>query len=104
MNSSLLRNSVVLLFAVWVVVYATEAGSKPVASYQGNGMSITLYDDECTLKAEVSNLHHRSTWTEKGKTFEGCWSAHPNGFVVIYSIDKSVVVVPARVFERVTGA
>lgn len=97
------RLAVLVVFLIYVVFFATDAWSAPVAAYKGNGATITLFDEECRLKDQVTNLGHRSTWVEKGRTFEGCWQAHPGGFVIIYSSDKTIAIIPAHVFERVTG-
>jgi hypothetical protein len=53
---------------------------------------------------EVSNLPYKATWVEDGRTYKGCWAAN-QGFVVGFFVDdKSVAVMPMRIFQKVTGA
>jgi uncharacterized cupin superfamily protein len=86
-----------------VVCFPLNAFADLVAVADTGGIRITLYDDPCELK-EVSNLPHKATWEERGKVFKGCWNAHPGGFVVTYWLeDRTVGIVPGRVFTKANG-
>ena len=83
---------------------ATNAAAGPVFQAEVEGVKIVLTDEDCKLPA-VSNLKRRATWTEKGKTFEGCFGGHPAfPIVMAYFSDKTVVVLPIEMFTRVVGA
>jgi hypothetical protein len=71
---------------------------------KGQGIVLTLYDQPCELK-EVSNLPIRITWTENGKTIEGCAAIRPDaGMVVMYfKDDKTVGLAPISAFKPATG-
>jgi hypothetical protein len=87
-----------------ITIWATKAYSAPIYEAKDETLLIVLTDEPCNLP-EVSNLKHRATWTEKGKTFQGCYAIHPAvPFVLAYFEDKTVVLVPAEVFQRVPGA
>jgi hypothetical protein len=85
-------------------LYAVKAHAGPILRAQAEGITVTIYEEACQLK-EVTNLPKRATWTEKGKTFEGCIGAHPQFPVLMaYFTDKTVVVLPVEMFTRVVGA
>jgi hypothetical protein len=66
---------------------------------------ITLTDEPCALKGQISNLPMRAIWVEKDKTYEGCWGARQNiGMVLAYFDDHTVALIPMQVFVRVVGA
>lgn len=90
----------VMLAATW----STNANALPIFQAEADGIRIVLTDEDCKLTA-VENLKKRATWTEKGKTFEGCYGIHPLfPIVMAYFADKTVVVFPNEVFQRVSGA
>jgi hypothetical protein len=90
--------------ALVLVVAATGAYAAPLYEAKDDKLLIVLTDEPCNLP-EVANLKHRATWTEKGKTFQGCYAIHPAvPFVLAYFEDKTVVLFPAEVFQRVPGA
>ena len=94
----------------WFVLVATLLFGCPSNAYSeplyqtagGDGAVVTLHSEPCALK-EVSNLPKRATWDEKGKTFEGCWGVSPFGVAMLYFSDRTVAVVPAEAFRKVTG-
>ena len=86
-----------------LVAVATSAHAAPMAEASEDGAKITLTDEACKLTA-VSNLKHRATWQEKGKTYEGCYGVHPAGLVLAYFADKTVVVLSVQAFTKVSGA
>ena len=75
----------------------------PQFEASGEGVKVVVHSEKCALK-EISNLPYRATWTEKGKTTEGCAGPHPIGVVLFYFADKTIVVVPMQEFVKVTGA
>jgi hypothetical protein len=77
-----------------------SAHAAPVAQANGpGGEVITITDEPCKL-TDIVDMPHRATWTEKGKTFEGCAAPHPAGVVVLYfKDDKSIALVPIRMFQ-----
>lgn len=88
---------------VYLTCWPSAVLSTPVYSAEADGARIVLTDEDCKLDA-VKNLKYRATWTEKGKEFEGCWSARVDaGVVMAYWADKTVVVIPIQAFEKVTG-
>ena len=90
-------------FAVGCVFYVSRVEAVPVAEASADGAKIVLTDEDCKLDA-ISNLKKRATWSEKGRVYEGCYGIHPDGFVLAYFADKTVVVIPVYLFKRVSGA
>lgn len=94
---------VLIAFVLSIALYATSVHADVVAVANIEGVKITLLNDKCDLK-EVSNLPYKATWIEDGRTYKGCWAAN-QGFVVGFFVDdKSVAVMPMRIFTKVTGA
>lgn len=77
------------------------AHAEAIASAESNGVKITLFKDDCTLK-EISNLRFHAEWAEHGKVTQGCWSLHPVGLVLMYFADKTMMILPAQEFEVVS--
>ena len=89
--------------AAFLICWPSMLWAAPIYQAEADGARVVLTDEPCTLAA-VSNLKFRATWTEKGKTFEGCWGARPDaGFVMAYWSDRTVVVMPLQIFIQVTG-
>lgn len=99
----------VLPWFIWALIavlaiWATGAAAAPTYRAEAEGTLIVLTDEDCKLP-EIANLKKRATWTEKGKTFEGCYGGHPAyPLVLFYFSDKTVVVLPVEAFAKVTGA
>jgi hypothetical protein len=89
----------------FVVCWPTLALADPVLAAEQNGVRIVIHSENCKYKGVVSNLPKRATWTEKGKTFEGCAGVVPQlGMTMFYfSADKTIAVVPMEMFAPVTG-
>lgn len=84
------------------MLFLSRAYAKPIAQVTHGEVTIVLHDDQCKSDA-VSNLPYRITWTEKGKTFEGCFTVN-QGIVVAYFMgDKTVALMPGQVFQPVTS-
>lgn len=92
----------ILILGMTLLILGMPANAAPVALMSDGQVTITLTDEPCKLPA-VSNLQHRATWVEKGKTYQGCWGISPFNLVMIYSDDRSVAVVPVSLFSRATG-
>lgn len=96
-----------ILFAVIGALYAGKVYAEPlaIANVNNGQVVITVYTEDCQLKDVVSNLPKRATWTEGGKTYEGCVGVYPSfGVAGFYFNDKTVAVVPLQAFARVAGA
>jgi hypothetical protein len=99
-----LRAAVLAVIGIALLLYVVNAKAEPTHRTTVEGVIITLPSEKCGLP-EVSILQRRATWVENGKTFEGCF-----GYVEALQIlmfyfrdDKTVAVVPAGVFVRVTN-
>ncbi len=90
----------VLFVAAFVLSFATYGQTYQAES---DGIKVIVYDQPCALK-EIVNLPKRATWTEKGKTTEGCAGVDPRGIVLFYWGDRTVVIVPVQNFVRMTDA
>jgi hypothetical protein len=92
----------VLIFTTFVLNLKT-ANAEPSYEASGDGVRVVVYSEKCSLP-EVMNLAQRATWTEKGKTTEGCAGVHPMGVVLFWFSDRTVVAIPTSQFVRVVGA
>jgi hypothetical protein len=90
-------------FFIFATCWPAAVFSEPMVKANVQGIEITVYTEDCTLKNVVSNLPKRATWVEKGKTFEGCAGATQFGVLIFYFNDKTVAVVPVEHFAKVTG-
>jgi hypothetical protein len=88
---------------VLLLVWPAELMAEPVFRDKNpSGEVITLHNGKCEVK-EVTNLPYAAEWEEKGKTYKGCWGLNQFGVVVLYFSDKTVVGIPAPLFEKVIG-
>lgn len=86
-----------------MIALGRNANAEPMAAVEQEGVRIVIYTEDCQLK-EVKNLIKRATWTENGKTVEGCAGLFPQiGLVLFYFTDRTVVPVPAQMFQRVSN-
>jgi hypothetical protein len=92
-----------VIAVVATFLYCLPALAVPMAEASYNHAKIVLTDEACKLSA-IKNLPRRAVWTEKGKTFEGCWEVHQFGFVIAYFDDQTIAVIPADMFKPITGA
>jgi hypothetical protein len=88
------------VLAIILTIHNVKAA--PIAEGGGNGVLVVLTDEPCTLSA-VANLKGRATWTENGKTHEGCYAPSPAGVIMFYFGDRTVVAIPNSAFQRVHG-
>ena len=87
-----------------VALYAGKALSSPRFVATDGTTSITLHDEPCELKEVVTNLPYKATWTENGKSFEGCWGSWVNDQrVLAYFTDKTVALIPFNALAKVQG-
>lgn len=92
--------------AAGLIAFANKASAEPRYAAAGdNGAVITLYDDPCELKEQITNLPYKATWSEAGKQFDGCWApVQQLGIVQMWFTDKTAFPVPVRVLKPVQGA
>jgi hypothetical protein len=82
------------LLLVWAGLYAA-----PIAAATAPGVTVTLFSDKCKLPA-VKNLPLRATWTQDGKTVEGCFGGFTEANAIgIYFEDGTVAVIPAQAIK-----
>lgn len=98
----MLRAVLLVVILSFLAIWATGALAEPVFRAEAeSGTVITLHSEDCRLKA-VENLKLRATWLEEGKIVEGCYGGHPAfPLVIFYFADKTVVVLPSEIFQRV---
>ena len=80
---------------------ASYASAEPIAQGGNSKITITLYDEPCQLKDQITNLQYRATWEEGGKKFKGCFAINEMGIVIVYFEDKTVIATPAQAFHKV---
>lgn len=89
-------------FPILGTIFPNLVHANPIAEIREGGIIVTLTDEPCVLKEFVTNLPFRSTWTENGKTVEGCAGGMMGAIVAWYS-DKTVAFFPMSAFTRVQG-
>ena len=95
----------IVLITVIGLLLVGNAKAEPMFRADAGDAVITVHSGPCTVAA-VGNLPRKATWREKGKTYNGCAGQHPMFPILIFYFegDKSVVVVPIELFQKVTGA
>lgn len=97
-QSAALAGLVVILLALTTPTVKAEA----VAVANAPGTVVTVFNEPCALKA-VINLPLRATWTQNGKTIEGCFGSFGEAAALgMFFADGTVVVIPMAAFQRVT--
>lgn len=92
------------LCGVSMLLGAAPLYAQPVAVFSGGGVSITLHDDECRLKSEITNLPRRAVWVENGVSVEGCFGLIEQVRVFsFYFADKTATALPTQIFTRITA-
>ena len=87
------------------LVFHKPLKAEPMVVAESEGLRITIYTEDCAFTDTVTNLPKRATWVEGGKTIEGCAGPFGQfGFVAFYFADKSVALVPMKMFQRVTNS
>lgn len=87
-----------------LLLLASSQAHAQAAVFSADDVTILLYREPCKLTASVSNLPHRATWAEKGKTYEGCFGTTPFGVLSFYfDGDKTVATIPTHVFQPAKG-
>lgn len=86
---------------VLLAIIVPPALAAPVAEVNQGGVRVVLTDEKCDQSAVV-NLQNRATWTENGKTVEGCFGVGVGSVIVLYFADKTIAVIPMRLFVRVS--
>lgn len=93
------RIAVAAIVCLVGLAYCARASAAPIAIASGESITITLTDEQCKLEA-VSNLPFRAHWRDRGRVYEGCFQINPQGFVVAYFDDRSIVLIPVQHFRR----
>jgi hypothetical protein len=100
----------ILHWALWLLIVSAVIGivrkayADPFISAEQDGVRIVVYTEPCTLN-EVKNLPQRATWTQDGKTIEGCAGYLKElEMVTFYFADRTVFPVPAALFQKVFGS
>ena len=88
----------VLAFII-ILMPACAQAAVIYAATSEDGIRIELTDEPCKLTA-VTNTPRRATWTERGKTTEGCWGVM-SGMVGAYFDDRTIAVMPKEAFVKV---
>lgn len=96
----LMRNILIAAFALLVLLTSCAAKAGAVAEMRQGGAVVTLYDEPCKLSA--ADLPYRATWSEGGKTLEGCFSVNGIGLVLAYFSDRTIAGIPVKLFKKVT--
>jgi hypothetical protein len=93
-----------LAAVVWLTLPFT-ADAKPIYTTAQQGVVLTIHTEECGFKDTV-DMPLKATWTQDGKTIEGCWLARPDLKVLLFYFpaDKSVFAVSMGAFQKVTDA
>ncbi len=99
------RSRAICRLALLVILAAPLfAYSEPRYHFGTTNLSITLHDELCGMKDEVTNLPRRAVWKDKGVETEGCWGfSEQFGLVLMYFKDKTATALPAALFTKVTG-
>ena len=97
-QSVVLAGLVVTLLALTTSTVKAEA----VAVANAPGIVVTVFNEPCALQ-QVVNLPLRATWTQNGKTIEGCFGSFSEAAAIgVFFDDGTVVVLPMAAFQRVT--
>ena len=87
-----------------ILAAPTFTYSEPRYQFTANELTITLHDDACTLKSEITNLPRRVVWKHKGEVVEGCWGFMEQfGLVTLYFADKTATAMPSQIFQKITS-
>lgn len=94
-----------LALAAVLFLFAPESFAKPIYAASQGSVTLTLHTDECQFRGTV-DMQFKATWTENGKTLEGCLLLRPDLNLVLFYFpsDKSVFAVPMSAFKKVIDA
>lgn len=80
------------------------ANSEPRYQFSAPDLTITLHDDDCKLKSEITNLPRRAVWKHKDEVVDGCWGfSEQFGLVLLYFADKTATAIPSQIFQKITS-
>jgi len=93
------------LLAAAVAMLPLPAKAKPVFQASQGNVVLMLHTEECAFQGTVA-LPLKATWTQDGKTVEGCWGPRADLKVVLFYFpsDKSVFAVGMDHFTKLTEA
>lgn len=88
-----------------VTLAAPLAYAEPKYQFDAKDLTITLHDDSCSFKSEITNLPRRVVWNHKGEVVEGCWGfSEQFGLILLWFADKTSTALPSQLFKKVVGA
>jgi len=94
-----MKNLVQGIIAVGLLLLCAGLWAAPIAVANAPGVTVTLFDEKCKLPA-IKNLPLRATWTQNGKTNEGCFGGFTEaGAIGLYFDDGTVAVIPAQAIK-----
>ena len=97
----------IVLFLGTIIPNSGTANAEPFARAVSpdEKTRIFLHNEPCKLDA-IKNMPGRATWEENGTVIEGCFSpvTQIQELFQFYFEDKTVIIMPSRLFSRVTGA
>lgn len=95
---------ILVIVALGMALTSGKVFGEPFISAEMAGVRLVVHTEECAVK-EIKNLPRRATWTEKGKTTEGCAGLSQEiEMIVFYWADGTVTVIPSPYFQRVHGS
>jgi hypothetical protein len=77
------------------------ASAAVVATMTDGKATIHIYNEPCKLTQQITNLPMRATWTEDGKTSEGCFTIRGSILLTYWAIDKTLGVIPVASLQMV---
>lgn len=93
-----------LALALVLLLLPLHARAEPIYRAAKDGVVVTVFSEPCAV-VEVTNLPRRAVWLEGGASYEGCAGATPFGMLLFYfSGDRTVTVIPAEAFVRVSAS
>ena len=92
------------VLALLIAAAPLNAEAAAVYQFATNDLTITLHDDLCSLKSEITNRPRRVVWDHKGEKVEGCWGySEQFSLILLYFADKTATALPAPLFAKLTG-
>ena len=93
------------VLAAVLTLFSVRADAKLIFQTQKEGIVLMIYDEPCAFTDTVA-MPFKATWTQEGKTLEGCWLPRPDVKVLLFYFpsDKSVFPVHMSLFQRLTDA
>ena len=92
------------VLALLIAAAPTFIYAEPQFLFGTQDLTITLHDDVCALKSEITNLPRRAVWKHKDEVVEGCWGFSERfGLILLYFADKTSTALPSQLFNKITN-